>query len=264
MSPCFSIAFSTSLRRASAARGLRSGLYWDGACGRPAIIAASGRVRSLRAAWSSKSSAAASTPIAVAPSLVPYGAVFRYSVRIQSLECAVLLVVRQVRLDDLALERVLRLLDVEVPDELLGDRRAALSRLAAGGQVVPAGPDDRREIDAAVVVEPPVLDRDRRVLQVLRDLVAGDRLADRVGVDHPDQGAVGRVHLGNRPLRDRLQRGERGCRVVDVEHPDAAARRATTMIDMGRPRPSRSFFLPEARRRRRRLRARCDITRQTE
>src|SRR5215210_1409419 len=118
------------------------------------------------------------------------------------------------------MERVLRVLDVEVADQLLGDRGAALHRLAARGQVLPAGADDRRRIDAAMAVEAPVLDGHRRVLEVLRDLGAADRLPDLVGVDHADQRAVGRVDLGDRPLRDRPQRSERGGRVVDADQPE--------------------------------------------
>ena len=41
MKPFSAIFRSTSLRRSSAAVGLRNGLYWEGACGSPAIIAAS-------------------------------------------------------------------------------------------------------------------------------------------------------------------------------------------------------------------------------
>ena len=43
MYPCFAIAWSTSLRRSTAPFGFRNGLYSEGACGSPAISAASGR-----------------------------------------------------------------------------------------------------------------------------------------------------------------------------------------------------------------------------
>ena len=43
MYPCLAIARSTSLRRCTAPFGFRNGLYSEGACGRPAISAASGR-----------------------------------------------------------------------------------------------------------------------------------------------------------------------------------------------------------------------------
>ena len=76
------------------------------------------------------------------------------------------------------------------------------------------------------LVEAPVLDRHRGVLQVLRDLRAGDRLADLVGVDHPEQGAVGGVDLRDRPLRDRPEARQRGRRVVDAEQPEPAAEHA--------------------------------------
>jgi hypothetical protein len=64
------IASSTSLRRVIAARAFWNGLYWDGACGRPASVAASASVRS-RACLSKNVSDAASTPIAVRPPTVP-------------------------------------------------------------------------------------------------------------------------------------------------------------------------------------------------
>ena len=70
------IRSSTWLRRDSAAVGLRKGLYCDGACGRPASSAASPSSRS-RACLSKKVSAAASTPIAVRPSMVPNGTSLR-------------------------------------------------------------------------------------------------------------------------------------------------------------------------------------------
>src|SRR5436190_14643574 len=77
----------TSLRRARAAFGSRNGLYSEGACGRPASVAASVRFRSL-AGFEKYVSAAAWAPIAVLPPLVPYGDVFRYLARIQSFEWA--------------------------------------------------------------------------------------------------------------------------------------------------------------------------------
>ena len=70
------ICLRTSLRRWIAACSLRKGLYCDGACGRPAIIADSARLRFF-ACLSKNVTAAASTPIAVRPPTVPYGTELR-------------------------------------------------------------------------------------------------------------------------------------------------------------------------------------------
>ncbi len=65
--------------------------------------------------------------------------------------------------------------DAEVADQLLGDRRAALDRFA-GFEVLDRGAKDALGIDAAVLVEALVLDRDRCQLQVLGDPFDRDRL----------------------------------------------------------------------------------------
>ena len=74
----------------------------------------------------------------------------------------------QVGFDQLALERLFGVLDVEVADQLLGDRRGALDRLAAGQQVLPGGAGDAFGVERPVVEEVLVLDRDRGVLERLR------------------------------------------------------------------------------------------------
>jgi hypothetical protein len=61
MSPFAYIARSTSLRRAVARSGALIGSYWDGACGRPARVAASTSVR-FRARFEKYVCDAASTP----------------------------------------------------------------------------------------------------------------------------------------------------------------------------------------------------------
>ena len=89
--------------------------------------------------------------------------------------------VGEARFDQLSLERVFGVLDVEVADQLLGDRRGALDRLAAGLDVLPGGAGDAFGVERFVLEEVLVLDRDRRLLQVLRQiLAAADRLADVV------------------------------------------------------------------------------------
>ncbi len=118
---------------------------------------------------------------------------------------------------------------VVLPDELLGDGRAALLRAVAAGDVLVGGPHDAGGRDAALVEEVPVLggehriDDRRRVLQV----GVGHQLA--VGVAEPaDEGAVLGVdhRLGE---AGRLERagGNRGLLVGHdhrgrAEHDDAA------------------------------------------
>ena len=92
---------------------------------------------------------------------------------------------RETRLFQLALERLL-LADVEVADELLRDRRAALDDLA-GRHVLPRGARDALVVDAAVLVEAAVLDRDGRARQPLRHLAVRDRLAVALGRDRAEQ-----------------------------------------------------------------------------
>ena len=72
---------------------------------------------------------------------------------------------------------------------LLGERRAALG--GAAGGVRGEGADHALGVDAAVLAEAPVLDRDHRVLHVRRDLL--ERHHDAVlGVEGRQQRAVGR------------------------------------------------------------------------
>jgi hypothetical protein len=70
--------------------------------------------------------------------------------------------------------------------------------------------DDRRGIDPAVLVEVLVLDRDGRLLEEVRDLLAVDRVADGVGLDVAEPRAVGRIDDRVGALVDRLQ-------LVDVD-----------------------------------------------
>ena len=77
---------------------------------------------------------------------------------------------REAGLLDLAVERLL-LADVEVAHELLRDRRAALDDLP-GAEVRPRSARDADVVDAAVLLEAPVLDRDGRARQPLRHAAA--------------------------------------------------------------------------------------------
>jgi hypothetical protein len=125
---------------------------------------------------------------------------------------------RQLRLDDLAFERALRVLDAEVADQLLGDRRAALDRLA-GFEVGDGGADDALVVDPAVLVEALVLDRHRRQLQLLRDPLDRDRRAGDAGGDPAEAAAVGRVDRRVAALAYRFAGAERRCVGGDVQHP---------------------------------------------
>ena len=116
-----------------------------------------------------------------------------------------LLLVGQVGFDDLPLDRLFRVLDVEVADQLLGDGRRALHGLAAGKRVLPGGADDPGVVERAVVEVVLVLDRDRRVLEVLRQRLRGDRLADAARLDEADQAAVGGVDRRGASVLDRFQ-----------------------------------------------------------
>ncbi len=135
-----------------------------------------------------------------------------------SLRVALGVLDRQLRLDDLAVEVAVRVGDAEVADELLGDRRAALDRLPRL-QVLERGAQDALGVDAAVLVEALVLDRDGRELELSGDAVDRDRGERLVGADDPQLAAVageeGRVAA---PV-DRFAGGERGRLGGDVEHP---------------------------------------------
>ena len=141
---------------------------------------------------------------------------------IQSLVRSSLQLLRHLRLDDLALDRVLGIGDVEVADELLGDRRATLAHLA-GLDVLDRGADHRLDVDAVVLVEVLVLDRDRRLLQGLGHVLGVDPLADRVGLDVAEARAVGGEDDRGLALVDRLQLVDRGGRGGGIEDPDADA-----------------------------------------
>ncbi len=85
-------------------------------------------------------------------------------------------------------------LDVRVLDELLCDRRAALDDLLVA-DVGPHGPEDAAQVDAAVLVEAPVLDRDDRLLHDRRDLVGTEDGAGLVSAQHRQDLTVGGVDV---------------------------------------------------------------------
>src|SRR4051794_31090841 len=97
---------------------------------------------------------------------------------------------REARLFHLALERPLVTPDVQVPDELLRQRRAALYDLA-GLRVGVERPGDALVVERAVHPEAPVLDRDGRLREPGRDLADLQRLPVALRRDDAEQAAVG-------------------------------------------------------------------------
>ena len=110
---------------------------------------------------------------------------------------------REARLLQLPLDRALAA-DVEVADELLRDRRAALDDLA-GVHVLPERPRDALDVDAAVLVEAPVLDRDGRLRHPGADPRERHRLTVPLGRDRAEDRVVRRVDEGVLADRDRPQ-----------------------------------------------------------
>ena len=194
-------------------------MYSEGACGSPAISAASGRSRrrdrlrevGLGGGLNAHRGAAVGGPVRGSVQ------VLREDLRLRVL---LLVLLRPGRLADLPLDRLLRIGDVEVADQLLGDRRAALDR-SAGLQVLPAGAHDRPVVDPAVLVEVLVLDRHRRVVEHLGDLLGGHRVPDRVRLDVAQAAAVGSEDDRVGALLDGLQLVERGSVGSNAQHPDA-------------------------------------------
>ena len=126
-------------------------------------------------------------------------------------------VVGHLGLADLPREVALGVLDVEVADELLGDRGSTLERLA-GGHVLDRRACDAGQVDPAVLVEAAVLDGDRRLPEHRRHVHPRDRGPDGVRLHVPEPGAVGGVDDRRGPLVDRLQPRDVRRRVGDRDH----------------------------------------------
>ena len=82
---------------------------------------------------------------------------------------------------------------------------ASLERFAVH-EILDGGAEDPGGVDAVVVVEALVLDRDRGVGEVGGDLRPGDRRAQLVGLDEPEARAVGGEHLRGGAVDDRVAR----------------------------------------------------------
>ena len=101
---------------------------------------------------------------------------------------------REARLLDLARERLL-LAGVEVADELLRDRGAALDHLA-GGEVLPSRARNADVVHTSVLPEAAVFDRGRRDAQPLRHLRVRDGLAVALGGNRAEQWSPRRLRHG--------------------------------------------------------------------
>src|SRR4029078_4279745 len=120
---------------------------------------------------------------------------------------------RKAGLGELSLQRLLAR-QVEVPGELLRDLRAARADLAGP----PVGDHRARDpdgIDAAVLVEAPVLDRDRRLRRPGAHLRARDRRPVPLPPDDAELGAVSGVDEGVLPDGDRTESVEVAARPED-------------------------------------------------
>ena len=100
--------------------------------------------------------------------------------------------------------------DVERAHELHRDRRPALDGLARR-EVLHGRAHDALVVDALVLVVALVLDRDRRVLDHLRDFLGGHRQMQVVGLDPAERLAVGGVDARVVARRLGLERGQRRC-----------------------------------------------------
>ena len=114
---------------------------------------------------------------------------------------------REARFLHLAREGAARVADVEVADELLRDRRAALDDLP-GGHVGIERAHDALVVEGAVLPEASVLDRDGRLAEVRRDLVQSERQPVHARRDDAEQRAVVGIHERVLSERDRLERAQ--------------------------------------------------------
>ena len=124
---------------------------------------------------------------------------------------------RQLGLDDLLAQRVLVAAQIQVAHELHRDRRAALQWRPVD-DVLDGRAEYAGEVDAVVLVEPLILDRDRRVLQIFGDLAPADRTAHLGRLNEPQARAVGGEHLRGAAVEQGVQQAQRRGGVGDVQH----------------------------------------------
>ena len=116
---------------------------------------------------------------------------------------------------DLARQRPLRVADVEVAHELLGDRRSALHDVALR-EVLVEGAEDALVVESAVLPEARVLDRHRGLGQRRRDLRERQLLPVRRRRHHPEPLHVVGVEEGVLAERERAEIGEVALREQDL------------------------------------------------
>jgi hypothetical protein len=132
---------------------------------------------------------------------------------------------RQLRLLDLALEVALGVGDAEVAHQLHRDRRAALDDLA-GLDVLHEGAQAALVVDPVMFEEALVLDRHGGVAEVGGDAVDGDRGARLFGGDVAEAFAVAGDQDRVAAAVDRFAVGERRRLRGDVDHPGSGGDRA--------------------------------------
>jgi hypothetical protein len=133
------------------------------------------------------------------------------------LAVVLLVLERELGLDDLLAQRAPVIAQVQVSHQLHRDRRAALHDVP-GGEVLERGAKDAGRVDAFVFVEALVLDRDRGVPQLVGDFIPADRASHLIRGDVAEARAVGGEDLRGASFEDRMQRLEPGRRAGDVEH----------------------------------------------
>ena len=122
---------------------------------------------------------------------------------------------REASLLDLARQRPLVVPDVEVADELLGDRRAALDDVPLRDVLVES-PGDALVVERAVLPEPCIFDRHRRLGEPGRDLCERQRLPVRGRRDDAEQAHAVRVEERVLAELERAKVGEAAGREQDL------------------------------------------------
>jgi hypothetical protein len=107
---------------------------------------------------------------------------------------------------------------IDVVDELHRQRRGALQLLTVDS-ILDRGADDALVVERAVLKEPPVLDRHRRLFDDLRDLAAGQRRVHARRPDVPERRPVGGEHLRRRAGDVWMAGVEVRRRMGDVDDP---------------------------------------------
>ena len=116
---------------------------------------------------------------------------------------------RKLSFDNLSFEGAGRAPNAKVADQLLGDRRSTLDRLARF-EVFDSGAQDALRVDRPMLVKALILDRNRRQLEVFGDPSDRHRLIGRFGIDYPELAAISGVKRRVAASIDRFTGGQRG------------------------------------------------------